>query len=229
MAKRGHYKFGDRLNTKSKLTFIMETNPLHNKCGNKTRRGIFSCECGNFVEVGISQVCQGRTVSCKCHRTRATKEALLKHGKSHTKSHRTWVNMLARCYKESYECFTNYGGRGIKVCDRWTDENEGYINFLKDMGEPCENQSIERRDVNGDYTPGNCCWANLSNQAFNKRTKVTNTSGKTGVYFCKQTSKWRACITKEGKTFSKRFNTFEDAVEYRKQLEIQKFGYHLKE
>lgn len=74
--------------------------------------------------------------------------------------------MMARCYNHKHNRFERYGGRGIKVCERW----HVFDAFLSDMGKRPENGSIERLDIDGDYEPSNCCWIPLSHQARNKRT-----------------------------------------------------------
>ncbi|PWT89275.1 MAG: hypothetical protein C5B54_09170 [Acidobacteria bacterium] len=75
--------------------------------------------------------------------------------------------MLGRCYRTTDAAFADYGGRGIKVCQRWLDSFE---NFLADMGSrPSMQHSLDRRDGNGDYEPNNCRWATKSEQAQNRR------------------------------------------------------------
>lgn len=78
--------------------------------------------------------------------------------------------MLNRCNNPRNSAYENYGGRGIKVCDRWNS----FENFLSDMGEKREKgMSIERVDVNGNYEPRNCIWADPKTQARNtRRTKL---------------------------------------------------------
>lgn len=76
--------------------------------------------------------------------------------------------MIRRCYDQNNGVYSYYGGRGIKVCDRWL---ESYQHFLADMGpKPSPLHSIERRENEGNYTPGNCYWATKSEQARNRRT-----------------------------------------------------------
>ena len=89
---------------------------------------------------------------------------------------RSYHSMKQRCYNEKCKDYYLYGGRGIKVCDRWL---ESFENFLEDMGDrPSKNHSIDRIDVNGDYSPKNCRWADNKTQMRNrKNTKIINYKG----------------------------------------------------
>lgn len=88
----------------------------------------------------------------------------------------SWNNMLDRCYRATDPYFHRYGGRGIKVCERWRGP-DGFQNFVEDIGRrPSRRHSIDRRDNDGDYTPDNCRWATpreqARNRSSNRRLKV---------------------------------------------------------
>lgn len=75
--------------------------------------------------------------------------------------------MIQRCTNPKHKSWNRYGGRGIKVCERWLSSFEA---FLQDMGEKPEGLTLERRDVDGNYKPNNCCWATWKTQHGNKST-----------------------------------------------------------
>lgn len=81
----------------------------------------------------------------------------------------SWCKMRERCSNPSHEKYQNYGGRGISVCPAWDD----FMTFLRDMGpKPTREHSIERKDVNGNYEPGNCIWATNDIQSRNKTNTI---------------------------------------------------------
>jgi hypothetical protein len=93
-----------------------------------------------------------------------------KHGMKGTPTYRSWMAMNRRCNNPNTKDYPNYGGRGIRICDRWSGKS-GFENFLADMGERPEGKTLDRHPNNdGHYEPGNCRWASKARQSFNKRT-----------------------------------------------------------
>lgn len=133
----------------------------------------------------------------------------------------TWSNMIARCTKKYSARYSNYGGRGITVCDRW---QESFANFLEDVGEkPDENHTLDRIDNNGNYEPSNVRWATLEQQAANQGKRWNNKTGITGVSWDKRRSKWRAVMFINGKqTELGSFNNIEEAVKARNKAEKER-------
>jgi hypothetical protein len=126
------------------------------------------CDCGNECVVKGTNLRRGNTQSCGCYQRERTGESHLTHGLSNTLIDYVHRNMKNRCYREKDERYKDYGGRGIKVCDRWRGP-EGLQNFIEDMGERPEGTQIDRVDNDGDYTPENCRWATVTENARHKR------------------------------------------------------------
>ena len=125
------------------------------------------CECGNVGDVTGGRLRRGESTSCGCRRPMLVAAAKTTHGGCKDDIYRIWCCMRDRCRTTTNPKYGNYGGRGIRVCERWND----FAAFKHDMGpRPSPEHSIDRIDVNGDYAPKNCRWATPTTQAQNART-----------------------------------------------------------
>jgi hypothetical protein len=126
------------------------------------------CDCGNKLTMIAATFKYGNTSSCGCLRREMVGDDHRTHGMSKTSTYSAWLAMRKRCNNVNCEDYPNYGGRGIKVCERWNS----FENFLADMGGRPKGLSIDRIDTNGDYSPENCRWTDSKTQARNKRNSV---------------------------------------------------------
>lgn len=134
------------------------------------------CECGSERFVASTSLLTGKTVSCGCHRVAIFVARNTTHGMSRSREYCAWEHMISRCYNPENDRFSDYGGRGISVCSRWMD----FENFLEDMGVRPDGTSIDRYPNNdGNYEPGNCRWATVTEQQRNMRSnRVIEHDGK---------------------------------------------------
>lgn len=121
------------------------------------------CDCGNIKVIKGVNLRFGSIVSCGCYKKQFIIQFNFKHGYSSSPIYRTWESMIQRCTNKKTSRYHRYGGRGIKVCDRWQGK-DGFVNFLADMGERPKGTSIDRIDNDGNYEPSNCRWADLETQ-----------------------------------------------------------------
>lgn len=107
------------------------------------------------VDGRVEYVCSG-AVMCRQRR-----------GGAEQRTYQSWRGMLNRCQRASDASWEYYGGRGIRVCDRWA---ESFAAFVEDMGLRPENRTLDRIDPNGHYEIGNCRWATAGEQRRNQRS-----------------------------------------------------------
>lgn len=124
------------------------------------------CDCGATAVVAGRELRRGETKSCGCAKKELIGALNRTHGMTRKREYRSWQAMKERCGNLNNCHFNNYGGRGIQVCERWRNSFE---NFLADMGKCPPLHSIDRIDVDGDYTPENCRWADAATQTINRR------------------------------------------------------------
>jgi len=120
-----------------------------------------TCVCGNTSTARGIDLTSGRRKSCGCSRGSGGNALTYLRG---THTHTIWRGMRSRCNNKSHDSYKYYGGKGIKVCERWSS----FRNFISDMGIIPEGMSLERLDNNVGYCPDNCTIIPLSDQWKNK-------------------------------------------------------------
>ena len=126
------------------------------------------CDCGK-TKVIVSGHLRGGVRSCGCLAQEVRRSGKYCHGKSQARVYRIWDQMKSRCSNAKRKDFYRYGGRGIKVCERWSK----FENFYDDMGEPPTSEhTLDRINNENGYEPGNCRWATRSEQGRNKSNNV---------------------------------------------------------
>ena len=128
------------------------------------------CQCGKIEIKPATLILSGHTKSCGCLNLDTLLQRFTIHNLSYTRIHRIWKGMKERCNNPKAKSYSNYGGRGIKVCGEW---NNSFAKFYEDMIDGySEDLTIDRIDNDGIYCKENCRWATYSQQQINKRRRV---------------------------------------------------------
>lgn len=160
------------------------TKELGNKYGNltviaydgdsqdKSRNVTCMCDCGNKITTNISRIRNaGYVPSCGCLRKEKIGNLNKSHGLYKHKIYKTYHNMKSRCYNKNYEKYSEYGGRGIRICDEWLSDFMCFYQWSLENGYSDE-LSIDRINVHSGYEPNNCRWITMSEQASNKQNTI---------------------------------------------------------
>lgn len=136
------------------------------------------CDCGVTVSRRGDGLRSGRTISCGCGARELARRQMTRHGQARTPEYRAWQMLRQRCLNPQAADYPDYGGRGIAVCDRWRDSFEA---FFADVGpRPSVDHSLDRKDNDGPYAPGNCRWTTAAIQHRNhRRNNLLTYNGRT--------------------------------------------------
>jgi len=147
------------------LSVVKMNGRVTSPCGSIKTTYLCLCDCGKKTTTKRSNLVNGYTKSCGCYLKIAPKEKAI-HNLTGTRIYKCWSNMKTRCTNENNKHFDSYGGRGISVCKEWSSS---FVKFHEDMGDMPKNKTIDRIDVDGDYSKENCRWATIKTQSRNKR------------------------------------------------------------
>jgi hypothetical protein len=168
--KRIEIKSGDKY---GRLTITEEIEPYITPSGVRHRKFNCLCDCGEKKSIVLKSLRNNHTISCGCFH----KEVKTNHGLTGTYEYHIWNSMKQRCNNPKNISYKDYGGRGIKVCDRWLNS---FNFFLEDMGKKPDGYSLDRINNDDGYKPTNCRWATMKEQSNNRR--VVDKKNKKDIY-----------------------------------------------
>jgi len=175
------------------------------------------CDCGNEKIVDGEELKRGKVKSCGCYNRDRKKELFTTHGQTKTSEYYAWRSMKERCTKENHYAWKWYGGKGVKICERWLSSFE---NFYEDMGKrPSKLHSLDRYpDKDGDYGPQNCRWATKREQAQNRSSNLWFEYNKIRMVAAEWERRWNVSVgyiqkhLKYSKTFAQLFDFHENGT-----------------
>lgn len=165
-----------------RLEVIEESQPFRNKDGSIQCAGwVCKCECGNIAIIRANSLQTHKTKSCGCLNKEKPSNNITHH-MSNSPLYKKYKSMKRRCFDPKSQNYKYYGGKGITICQEWLEDFMNFYNWAMENGYRDE-LTIERKDVNKDYEPENCCWIPLAEQVYNR----TNTYLVDGVSLAKKT------------------------------------------
>ena len=170
------------------------------------------CECNQTKIVKTADLKNGKTKSCGCFQRERASESHTKHGKRHTRLYNIWSNMKGRCHTKSCSFYEKYGGRGITVCDEWSNSFDSFWTWAMANGYR-DDLTIDRIDNDGNYCPENCRWVTPKENARNRPCTVTITVD--GI--TKTRSEWAEFIGMKPETLRSAIRRGHDPEEYIKK------------
>ena len=173
------------------------------KINSKKTYFLCKCECGKIKTIYRDDIVSGKTISCGCHKkemARKLGKSTKTHGMTQTRLYHIWRGSRDRCQNKRSKDYKNYGGRGITICAEWEKSFESFYDWAMSHGYR-DNLTIDRIDVNGNYCPENCRWADINTQSHNKRNNVNITiNGET-----KCSTEWERILGISRHTVKKRY------------------------
>lgn len=129
------------------------------------------CDCGKTVNVLQSNLLSGKSHSCGCLQKELASKRFGKHYMRNTPLLDCYYNMKSRCYDKNNTHYKSYGGRGITVCDEWKNSSKTFVDWALSSGYK-QGLTIDRIDVNGNYSPKNCRWITMKEQSYNRQNSI---------------------------------------------------------
>lgn len=201
----------------SYVTVLSKVEPKILRDGHKIAQYLCRCECGNTVIfTGQRLTNKSDKLSCGCKRKyKVIKNNTERHGLSKSRLYRVWSSILTRCYNKNGAHYSDYGGRGIAVCNEWRDSFQAFYDWAMANGYDEKANygecTIDRIDINGNYEPSNCRWVDMTFQNNNKRNtkRRLNKDGKYEINGERKTlHQWCDCYGVSYQTVASRLNLY---------------------